>query len=91
VFKLVREIWERAWRRGGDFWLCTFSRGKGVLMGGSESRTPEVVDVMGHVLRSWFRSAWAPSRAVAERSSSKLPCRRRGFGSFARSRPRSKV
>lgn len=60
-------------------------------MGGRERRTPEGVDVMGHVLRSWFRSACAPSRAVVERSSSKLLCRRRGFGSFARRRPRSKV
>jgi hypothetical protein len=35
----------------------TFSRGRGVLMGGRERRTPEGVDAMGHVLRSWFRSA----------------------------------
>ena len=71
--------------------MGTFSRGRGVLMGGRERRTPDGVEVIGHVLRSWFRSAWVPSRAVAERSSSRLPCRRRGFGSFARRRPRSKV
>lgn len=60
-------------------------------MAGRERRTPEGVEDMGHVLRSWFRSAWAPSRAVDDRSSSRLPWRRRGLGSFARSRPRSKV
>lgn len=79
------------WGYGGVDRRVTFSRGNGVLMEGRESRTPEGVEVMGQVLRSWFRSAWAPSRAVDERSSSRLPWRRRGFGSFARRRPRSKV
>lgn len=69
----------------------TFSRGMGVLMGGRESRTPEGVDEIGHVLSNWFKSAWAPSRAVAERSSSKLPCSWRGLGSFASRSPKSKV
>ena len=35
----------------------TFSRGRGVLIAGRERRTPEGVEVMGHVLRSWFKSA----------------------------------
>jgi hypothetical protein len=61
------------WEMGVGNGLRTFSRGNGVLMGGRERRTPEGVDAMGHVLRSWFKSAWAPSRAVAERSSSMLP------------------
>lgn len=69
----------------------TFSRGRAVVMGGRESRTPASVDDIGQVVSSWFRRAWAPSRAVAERDSSALGDKRRGLGSFARSRPRSKV
>jgi hypothetical protein len=69
----------------------TFSRGRGVMGGGRLSKTPVGVELIGHVPRSWFMSACAPSRAVAERSSSRSPWRRRGFGSFASKKPRSKV
>jgi len=37
---------------GGVDKRVTFSRGDGVLIGGRERRTPEGVEVMGHVLRS---------------------------------------
>lgn len=69
----------------------TFSLGNGVDGAGSESRTPLGVDVIGQVLRSWFKSACAPSRAVAARSSSRLSFNSSGLGSFARSSPRSNV
>jgi hypothetical protein len=69
----------------------TFSRGSGVVMGGSVSSTPESVDTIGHVVRSWFNKAWVPSRAVAERDSSRFEDKSSGFGSFASRRPRSKV
>lgn len=71
----------------------TFSLGNRVSIAGSESNTPPGVSVIGHVLNSWFSSAWAPSRAVAARSLSRLLGveRESGFGSAARRRPRSKV
>jgi hypothetical protein len=56
------------------------------------------VEVTGHVVRSWFRRIWAPSRAVAARALSRADAwdgdalvRRSGFGSCARRLPRSKV
>ncbi len=52
--------------------------------------TPADVDVMAQVVRSWFRSAWAPSRAVEERSVS-VGLEERGLGSVQRRLPRSKV
>lgn len=34
--------------------------------GGRVIRTPSAEEVMGQVVRSWFISAWAQSRAVEE-------------------------
>ena len=69
-----------------------FSRGSFVEIGGRERRTPEGVEVMGQVERSWFSRACAPSRAVTARSSSREGGdERSGFGSLARRSPRSKV
>lgn len=80
---------------GGGVWegRQTFSRGKRVSMVGKESKTPAGVETIGHVERSWFSNACAPSRAVAARSSSNLSfdVRRSGFGSLAKRSPRSKV
>lgn len=71
----------------------TFSRGSEVEISGRERRTPLGVEVMGQVDSNWFRSACAPSRAVAARSFSRLSLvvRTRGLGSDARRRPRSNV
>jgi hypothetical protein len=69
----------------------TFSRGNRVSMLGRLKSTPFGVDAIGHVLRSWLSRAWAPSRAVAARSASRVVGVRRGFGSQARRSPRSKV
>ena len=62
-------------------------------MEGRDKRTPEGVLRIGHVDRSWFSSACAPSRAVLARSFSSVEgeLRRSGFGSLARRSPRSKV
>ena len=78
-----------------------FSRGRGVVGAGRERRTPEVVVLRGHVVRSWFMRACAPSRAVAASCASRAVELvvgdsagmevLRGFGSLARRRPRSKV
>lgn len=48
---------------------------------------------MGQVLNNWFKSACAPSRAVAARSASRFAVllKSRGLGSSARRSPRSKV
>ena len=48
---------------------------------------------IGHVLRSWFSNACAPSLAVAARSSSRFSVvvKSSGLGSEASRRPRSKV
>lgn len=53
--------------------------------------TPEAgVEVMGQVVRSWFMSSWAQSRAVeARRVSGGLGGS--GVGSWQRRLPRSKV
>lgn len=77
--------------REGKVGKGTFSRGRWVLIAGKERRTPVGVEVMGQVLRSWFSSACAPSRAVAARSFSRFPVDWSGFGSFARRRPKSNV
>lgn len=43
-----------------------FSRGRRNVGGGRVIRTPSAEEVMGQVVRSWFISAWAQSRAVEE-------------------------
>ena len=69
--------------------LC---RGSGVDVGGSERKTPCCVDEIGHVVMSWFRRVWAPSRAVAlMRFLSFTDSRKMGLGSIAVSLPRSNV
>src|SRR5690606_21793270 len=42
-----------------------FSRGSGVVGGGSVRETPSWLEVMGQVVKSWLIRAWAPSRAVS--------------------------
>jgi hypothetical protein len=92
------------WVLGSGFWIVgrneggrgrkqTFSRGNLVSIPGNESNTPAGVDTIGQVLSNWFRSACAPSRAVAARSASRFSelLSWSGLGSKAQRRPRSKV
>lgn len=68
-----------------------FSRGNGVVGGGSVMKTPASLEaVIGHVVRSWFRSDWAQSRAVRVRASL-VEFGGRGLLSETRRLPRSKV
>jgi hypothetical protein len=55
---------------GGLGFGSGFSRGSWVVGAGSVSKTPSGVDETGQVVSSWFMRAWAPSRAVEERTSS---------------------
>lgn len=70
-----------------------FSLGNRVSIPGRLNSTPAGVLEIGHVLSNWFRSAWAPSRAVDARSLSRVEGleSKRGLGSEARRRPRSNV
>lgn len=64
------------------------------MRGGRDRRMPSRgVAVMVQVVRSWLRSAWAPSRAVLVRAAFRevLLGRVSGFGSRARRWPRSNV
>ena len=68
-----------------------FSRGKGVVQSGSVIMTPvEGEEVMGQVVRSWFMSAWAVSRAVEAMRASEGEGGS-GLLSVQRRLPRSKV
>ena len=61
-----------------------------MLGGGRFMRTPSEVELIGQVVRSWFMSACAQSRAVADRCAGE-GLGGRGLPSLTRRLPRSKV